>query len=377
MALLAAANKGETSGGTIEVAGDGLDNKERWHWKERDLQDWVNGWLTAAFVEFDGGRLFDNGDFRARCTTIRGDYDDGGEAFLNWRKGKCFATYNFGIRLEFAGSIFVGGRSIGQSKGVLRIYDIQYDDDESADSSRPATIQGAWEVPAVGQAPPQPGEDPKTKGIRDPVAYEVTFKDAVAKSGLDVVREKIAALRRNLVDLADADKDRKGELLDPKVLAERSMQQWLDEKTPATTVKSSDGTSLSPEAIADAEQKAAEYVENLRINHRSGRFTEALNNPSATEMNLNVCDIRPGRDVADLLEALRTTPDLELLDLRDNSALNDDAVQQILLCLASGAVPKLKKVLLSGTKHSAISRNVATGLCLMRKGLVVDFGTGP
>ena len=94
-------------------------------------------------------------------------------------------------------------------------------------------------------------------------------------------------------------------------------------------------------------------------------------------MNLNVCDIRPGRDVADLIEAMRTTPDLELLDLRDNSALNDDAVQQILLCLGSGAVPKLKKVLLSGTKHSAISRNVATGLCLMRKGLVVDFGTGP
>ena len=156
MALLAAANKGETNAESIEVVGDGLDNKERWHWKERDLQDWVNDWLTAAFVEFDGGQLFDNGDFRARCTTIRGDYDDGGEVFLNWRKGKCFATYNFGIRLEFAGSIFVGGRSIGQSKGVLRIYDIKYDDDESADLSRPATIQGAWEVPAMGQAPPQP-----------------------------------------------------------------------------------------------------------------------------------------------------------------------------------------------------------------------------
>lgn len=30
---------------------DGLDNKDRWHWKERDLRAWVNDWLMAAFVQ--------------------------------------------------------------------------------------------------------------------------------------------------------------------------------------------------------------------------------------------------------------------------------------------------------------------------------------
>jgi len=41
-----------------QPAADGLDNKERWHWKERDLREWVNAWLMRAFVQFDGGEVF-------------------------------------------------------------------------------------------------------------------------------------------------------------------------------------------------------------------------------------------------------------------------------------------------------------------------------
>ena len=106
------------------ATGDGLDNKERWHWKERDLRGWVGEFLDAAFVCFNQGLLLHNASFRARCTTIRADYEDDGECFLNWRKGECFATYSFGVRLEFLGSVFVGGRSIGQSKGVIWVRDI-------------------------------------------------------------------------------------------------------------------------------------------------------------------------------------------------------------------------------------------------------------
>ena len=42
----------------MTAVGDGLENKERWHWKERDLRDWINDWLTAAMVNREKGLLF-------------------------------------------------------------------------------------------------------------------------------------------------------------------------------------------------------------------------------------------------------------------------------------------------------------------------------
>ena len=126
-ALIDGAHAANASASIMAQNGDGLDNKERWHWKERDLREWVNQWLMRAFVQFDGGVLFEDADATARCTTIRGDYEEGaGEAFLNWRKGQCFATYNFGIRLEFQGTLRVAGRTVGQSKGVLRMNEIKW-----------------------------------------------------------------------------------------------------------------------------------------------------------------------------------------------------------------------------------------------------------
>ena len=41
---------------------------------------------------------------------------------------------------------------------------------------------------------------------------------------------------------------------------------------------------------------------------------------------------------------------------------------------AQGACPALTKLRLGGTGASEVSRNMATGLSLMRKGLEVDFG---
>jgi hypothetical protein len=261
---------------------------------------------------------------------------------------------------------------------VLRIYDIKYDDDDATDASRPAVIQGAWEMPAMGQAPSQPGEEPKS--VREPVEYEVAFKDAVATAGLAAVREKLTVLRKALVELADADKDHKGKLPDATIAADRTMRSWRETAAAAATagesgsLTTSSGTVLSAEAAAKAALTAAEYVAQLRINHRSNRFVEALADTTMVEIGLMMCDINPGRDIEDLVEALRKNGDVELLDLRDNRKLNDDALQPLLLALAGGAAPKLKSVLLKGTSHSVISRNMAKGLALMRKDLAIDFG---
>ena len=204
---------------------------------------------------------------------------------------------------------------------------------------------------------------------------EVAFKDAVATAGLAAVREKLAVLRKALVDLADADKDHKGKLPDATIAADRTMRSWREASAGESgSLTTSSGTVLSAEAAAEAGKKAAEYVEQLRISHRSTRFVEALADTIMTEIRLMLCDINPGRDIEDLVDALRKNGDVELLDLRDNRKLNDEALQPLLVALAGGAAPRLKKVLLKGTSHSVISRNMAKGLGLMRKGLAIDFG---
>ena len=70
---------------------------------------------------------------------------------------------------------------------------------------------------------------------------------------------------------------------------------------------------------------AAAFVESLRLKHRSDRFVAALSDPALTEMACNLCDLRPGTDVADLVDAVKANPHVTCLDLRDNPALADDA----------------------------------------------------
>ena len=420
-------------------AGDGLDNKERWHWKERDLRGWVGEFLDAAFVCFNHGLLFHNASFRARCTTIRADYEDDGECFLNWRKGECFATYSFGVRLEFLGSVFVGGRSIGQSKGVVWVRDINHNDEE--EESWPTTVLGAWEVPALGQRPiaDEPGK-PTTRQSRAPVPFEQALKDAVQKDAMPVIRMKLRALRAALAEVATEQRGQKGKLLDAGVSAENHMQKWqlaakedLDASqachggfsanaklltlTPmATAGARGDETSqrnaqedasitskvvvqVKEEAIdAQAAASAQKFVDDLRAAHRSERFKRVLQKPTGSLSNdgsvegsdcplatmrvieLNLCDIRGGRDVADLVDALERSGEAckaETLDLRDNRNLDDSAIQPLLLSLAarSKVLPCLKLLRLSGTSATIVSKNMCKGLELMRKGLTVDFGS--
>ena len=91
-------------------------------------------------------------------------------------------------------------------------------------------------------------------------------------------------------------------------------------------------------------------------------------------MSLNMLDLYPGRDVSDIVEALRRNEAVEVVDLRDNGRLDDAALQVLLLALMSGGVaPKLRTVRLKGTGHTVISQSMAKGLALMRKGLVFEF----
>lgn len=83
-------------------------------------------WLFFLGGQFNGGVLFDAPDAVLRCKLVRADYEaSGGEAFLTWRKGVGFATYAFGVRVELAGCVRVGGRVLGQGKGVAWFHDVK------------------------------------------------------------------------------------------------------------------------------------------------------------------------------------------------------------------------------------------------------------
>jgi hypothetical protein len=282
--LTAGAHAANSAASLLQDSNDGLDNKDRWHWKERDLREWINQWLMSAFVQFDSGALFEDEDLTARVTTIRGDYEDQqGEAFLNWRKGKCFATYHFGMRLEFQGTVRVDGRIIGQSKGVLRMNDIKYDDSEEDDTSRPTSLlQGAWEIPTPGQQ-----HEAGNKGLpmREPQPYEQVVKDIMTQDrGLRPVRAKLAILRKCLKELANSPEVAQGSLPDATINARKAMREWkevADSKIKQKAVQSG----VSEQALQAAEVSAKEYVENLRISGRSQRFVQALEDPTMKEVS--------------------------------------------------------------------------------------------
>jgi hypothetical protein len=371
--LTEGAHNDNSASSLLEESKDGLDNKDRWHWKERDLREWVNQWLMRAFVQFDKGILFEDEDMTARVTTIRGDYEaQEGEAFLNWRKGKCFATYHFGIRLEFQGTLRVDGRIIGQSKGVLRINDIKYDDSDEEDNTRsPSLLQGAWEVSTPGQQ-----HEAGNKGLpeRKPETYEEIIKEVMGTDrGLGPVREKLAILRRCLTELTTSEEVSKGSLPDATLTAQRAMECEKERKEAEVRKSKGEMEGVTEEMMQAAEETAKAYVTELRISNRSDRFVKVLEDVTLTEMNINLCDLRPGKDIDDLVTTLKQNKVVTLLDMRDNFSLNDIALQPLLIALASGAAPLLKRIRLGGTGVGVMSRNMATGLTMMRKGLVVEF----
>lgn len=274
-----------SSASVLEVSKDGLENKDRWHWKERDLREWINQWLMSAFVQFDNGSLFEDVDMSARVVTIRGDYEEGeGEAFLNWRKGKCFATYHFGMRLEFQGTVRVNGRIIGQSKGVLRMNDIKYDDtDEDNMTRKTSLLQGAWEVPVPGQ---QHEAGNKGQPMRKPQPYEEAVKELFQTDrGLGPIRTKLAILRKCLQEIADSEEVANGSLPDATINARKAMRVLKGDENKDKVEESG----LSKEAIQAAEDSAKVYVENLRVSGRSDRFVKALEDPSLTTVTYYSC----------------------------------------------------------------------------------------
>eukprot|EP00618_Florenciella_parvula_P018293 CAMPEP_0119507340 /NCGR_PEP_ID=MMETSP1344-20130328/27266_1 /TAXON_ID=236787 /ORGANISM="Florenciella parvula, Strain CCMP2471" /LENGTH=415 /DNA_ID=CAMNT_0007543965 /DNA_START=59 /DNA_END=1306 /DNA_ORIENTATION=- len=336
-------------------SGDGIDPKERWHWKERDLRDFINDWLTACMVTHNGGLLFENERFQARTTIIRGDFGDEGAAFLNWRKGKCFATYTFGVRFEYQGAVKMDGRVIGQSKGVVWLRDVGNFDDDEADANRPLDITGTWQHPPQGQ---QPGQTP----LREPEPYEVQLKEAMIEFSPEPVRARICQLRKALDVLAE-----QGDKSLPK--AEDVVAAMLEESGEAGAIAAA---TEEARIQADAAVKAEEYVEGLRRKHRHDRHVAALEDPTLATVSLSYCDLRPA-DIGELVDALKKNPVATTVDLNANNHVDDAALQPLLLALANGAMPELKVLNLQGTGASVVSRNMCRGLKMMRKAIEVRF----
>ena len=69
----------------------GKENRDRYHWNEWDLTQnggWLKDWLE---LNMDQKTIYDGDEYLIR---LRNCYRDTGEAVINQRKGKMFATYN-------------------------------------------------------------------------------------------------------------------------------------------------------------------------------------------------------------------------------------------------------------------------------------------
>lgn len=347
------------------AVGDGLDNKERWHWRERDLRDFVTGWLEHAFVQHGEGLLFDDAAAGVRCrvTTIRGDFGDDGAALLHWRKGKCFATYGFSVRFEYLASHTVGERSLGQARGVVWLHDICSDvaDPAAEDAARPLRVEGAWEKANPNQPPTADGGPPPQ---REPAPYEEHIKAAVQRAAPEPVSRRVQQLRRSLAALAaDGGND-----LPPGQDAAAAVLRE-DEAREVEVAAGASGGGVTPSASA----AAAEYVEDLRRQHRSERHKAALVDSTMVQVNLAFCDLR-GVDLAELVDAaFKPNTVATTLDLSNNPQLDDAALQPLLIALATGAMPALTTLRLRATGAATVTKTMVQGLKMMRKTLTVEL----
>ena len=73
----------------------GKENRDRYHWNEWDLTQnggWLKDWLE---LNMDQKTIYDGSEYLIR---LRNCYRDTGEAVINQRKGKMFATYKQDVR---------------------------------------------------------------------------------------------------------------------------------------------------------------------------------------------------------------------------------------------------------------------------------------
>jgi len=120
----------------------------------------------------------------------------------------------------------------------------------------------------------------------------------------------VAALRSALASLAqdeDVQSSRGARLPDATIHANRAMKAAAEAARAAASATLPETLqNLTPEAAAAAKASAAEYVEGLRRQHRSAKLQEALQgNPEKTEIVANLCDLRPGADIDDLVVAIQ------------------------------------------------------------------------
>jgi len=120
----------------------------------------------------------------------------------------------------------------------------------------------------------------------------------------------VASLRSALASLAqdeDVQSSRGAKLPDATSHAHRAMTAAADAARAASSADLPETLQkLTPEAAAAAKASATDYVEGLRRQHRSAKLLEALEGgPEKTEVVANLCDLRPGADIDDLVVAIQ------------------------------------------------------------------------
>jgi len=343
----------------------GKENRDRYHWNEWDLTQgggWLRDWLE---LNMDQKTIYDSDEYLIR---LRNCYRDTGEAVINQRKGKMFATYNLDLMVKWYACHRIDGKIIGECRGRFKVTDFSSEHclptglcKEGSEEEYVGTHvnEGEWEF-KKSNAPQGPGADQVDPKLRAPEVdisdAEAHLKTIVGERGWLPVRERLTHLHRHLAKVADAKRD--GVTLMPELLPELECDIALREK-----------------------QTTDRYVKGVKAGLRNtDKFAPMI--ASVSDRTCAKCDLRclslSDADMASVVEALPPKNvelgdgqvGLESIDLSYNE-VTDSGVQKLMFALAAGAAPHLKQLNVHKTSITEVSRRQLAGLKLLRKGLSV------
>ena len=215
----------------------GKENRDRYHWNEWDLTQnggWLKDWLE---LNMDQKTIYDGDEYLIR---LRNCYRDTGEAVINQRKGKMFATYNLDLMVKWYACHRIDGKIIGECRGRFKVTDFSSEHclptglcKEGSEDEYVGTLenQGEWEF-KKSNAPQGPGADQVDPKLRAPEVdvsdAEVHLKKVVGERGWLPVKERLTHLHKHLAKVADAKRD--GVTLMPELLPELECDIALREK---------------------------------------------------------------------------------------------------------------------------------------------------
>uniref|UniRef100_A0A7S3K4E0 Activator of Hsp90 ATPase AHSA1-like N-terminal domain-containing protein n=1 Tax=Aureoumbra lagunensis TaxID=44058 RepID=A0A7S3K4E0_9STRA len=331
----------------------GKENRERFHWEERDLTAWIRQWLE---MNINDATLIDNEAHKIRC---RESYRDDGECVLQSRKNEMFVVYGLDLIVKWYAQRRLGDRVLGEARGRIQITNFCSTLDEEE-----YIVQGEWQYkrPLSQGTPGLEGLDAGSKIDADASDIEIDLRNAVSQLFLGPLKQRLQELRTQL-NRIPIEKANTGSIPDPQPLPK-----------------------IDHLPMKRAEASTREFVQSLKAQMRSPNFEarlEEIRTGTRSDGDFRSMCLTDA-DIPIIVAALppkkknknehsnngTKSKDLTSLDLSYNE-ITDAGLQPLLCALATGAAPSLRTLRFDQTKLSDVAKKQFIGLTSIRKNITL------